>query len=104
MMSVARGTTPTYILTFDEQSLDLTAMRNVYVTFKKGAKVLTKTGNDIVVTERRVEVYLNQKETLSFFAGDVEVQVNWTMEGGRRACSEVVNIVLSKQLLDKVVE
>jgi hypothetical protein len=46
MMSVARGITPTYILTFNEQSLDLTAMRNVYVTFKKGAKVLTKTGND----------------------------------------------------------
>lgn len=103
-MSVARGTTPTYILTFNEQSLDLTAMKNVYVTFKKGARALTKTGNDIVVTERRIEVYLTQRETLSFSAGDVEVQANWTMEGGRRACSEVVNIMLSKQLLDKVVE
>lgn len=103
-MSVARGTTPTYILSFDEQSLDLTEANNVYVTFKKGAKVLTKTGDDIIVSARTIEVYLNQRETLSFSTGDVKVQVNWTMEGGHRACSEVVNIMLSEQLLDKVVQ
>ena len=103
-MSVARGTTPTYILTFEEESLDLTAANNVYVTFRRGAKVLTKTGNDIDVSEKQIEVYLNQKETLSFSTGDVEVQVNWTLGGGRRAASEVVAIPLSKQLLEKVVE
>ena len=103
-MSVARGTTPTYILTFSEPSLNLTEANNVYVTFRKGAKILTKTGQDIEVTAKQVEIYLNQKETLSFSTGDVEVQVNWTTVGGRRACSEVVNIVLSKQLLEKVIE
>ena len=103
-MSVARGTTPTYILTFEEESLDLTTANNVYVTFRKGAKVLTKTGDDIEVSEKQIEIYLNQKETLSFSTGEVKVQVNWTMAGGRRASSEVVNIVLSEQLLEKVVE
>lgn len=103
-MSVARGTTPTYVLTFTEQSLDLTQAHSVYVTFKKGAKVLTKTGNDIVVSAKQVEVYLNQKETLSLSQGDVKVQVNWTLSGGMRACSEVVNTVLSEQLLEKVIE
>lgn len=103
-MSVARGTTPTYVLAFTEQSLDLTSAHNVYVTFKKGAKVLTKTGDDIAVSEKQIEVYLNQKETLSFSTGDVKVQVNWTLAQGRRACSEVVNIMLSEQLLEKVIE
>ena len=103
-MSVARGTTPTYILTFEEETLDLTTANNVYVTFRKGAKILTKTGNDIEVSARQVEVYLNQKETLSFSTGEVDVQVNWTLAGGRRAASEVVTVNLSKQLLEKVIE
>lgn len=103
-MSVARGTTPTYILTFAEESLDLTVANNVYVTFKKGAKVLTKTGQDIEVSAKQIEVYLNQKETLSFSMGEVKVQVNWTSAGGKRACSDVVTINLSEQLLEKVIE
>ena len=102
-MSVARGTTPTYILTFGEQSLDLTVAHSVYVTFRKGAKILTKTGDDITVSARRIEVYLNQKETLAFTQGDVKVQVNWTMENGRRGASEVKTIELSEQLLEKVI-
>lgn len=103
-MSVARGTTPTYILTFDEPSLDLTTVHNVYVTFRKGTKVLTKTGQDIEVAPQQVEVYLNQKETLSFSTGEVKVQVNWTLGGGRRAASVVATVDLSEQLLEKVVE
>lgn len=103
-MSVARGTTPTYILTFTEESLDLTEANNVYVTFRKGAKVLTKTGNDIDVYPKRVEIYLNQKETLAFSQGEVKVQVNWTLAQGRRAASAVKTIDLSEQLLEKVIE
>lgn len=103
-MSVARGTTPTYILTFEEETLDLTTANNVYVTFRKGAKILTKTGSDIDVAPKQVEVYLSQKETLSFSGDSVDVQVNWTFAGGRRAASEVVTIPLSRQLLEKVVE
>lgn len=102
-MSVARGTTPTYILTFTEPSLDLTAANNVYVTFRKGVKILTKTGEDIDVAEKQIDVYLNQKETLSFTQGDVKVQVNWTLANGRRAASEVKTIELSEQLLEKVI-
>lgn len=103
-MSVARGTTPTYILTFTEQSLDLTEANHVYVTFRKGAKILTKTGTDIEVYPKRVEIYLNQKETLAFSQGEVKVQVNWTLAQGRRAASVVKTIDLSEQLLEKVIE
>mgnify|MGYP006872985751 CR=1 FL=1 len=103
-MSVARGTTPAYVLTFDDGTLDLTTANNVYVTFKKGTKILTKTGEDITVAAKQIEVYLSQKETLSFSMGDVKVQVNWTTAGGMRACSEVVSIALSEQLLEKVIE
>ena len=103
-MSVARGTTPTYVLTFNDDTLDLTAANNVYVTFKKNSKTLTKTGEDITVAEKQIEVYLTQQETLSFSTGGVKVQANWTTVGGRRASSEVVTVGLSEQLLEKVIE
>lgn len=103
-MSVARGTTPTYRLKFSEESLDLTEANNVYVTFRKGPKILTKTGSDIEVAPKQIDIYLNQKETLMFSMGEVKVQVNWTLGGGRRAASVVKNIDLSEQLLEKVIE
>lgn len=103
-MSVARGTTPTYRLKFTEESLDLTEANNVYVTFRKGTRILTKTGNDIDVAPKQIDIYLNQKETLSFSTGEVKVQVNWTAGGGKRAASKVRTIDLSEQLLEKVIE
>lgn len=103
-MSVARATTPTFICTFEEDGLDLTTANNVYVTFEQKSKSLTKSGNDIEIEPKQITVYLNQIETLRFNEGAVEVQANWTMANGRRACSEVVSVDLSKQLLRRVVE
>lgn len=39
-MSIPRGTTPTFALTFEDEELDLTQAENVYVTFS----YITKTG------------------------------------------------------------
>lgn len=103
-MGTARGTTPTFRHTFTEETLDLTTANNVYVTYKQGAKSLTKTGDDIEVEPKAVTVYLTQKETLTFKEGTLESQVNWTGANGRRAASKVKGIELEKQLLDKVVE
>lgn len=102
-MSIARGTTPTFTLTFSDEELDLTEASNVYVTFKKNSKSLTKTGEDITVSAKQIEVYLDQKETLMFQTGEVKVQANWVMADGQRACSTVTNVLLSEQLLDRVI-
>lgn len=103
-MSVARGTTPTFNLTFSEEELDLTAANNVYVTFKQSERKITKSGADLVVAEKQIDVYLDQKDTLGFRVGGVEVQANWTMANGRRASSDVCVVEFSKQLLERVIE
>lgn len=104
-MSVARGTTPTFTLSFDEEGLDLTTARNVYATFEQyGSVRITKTGEDLVIGEKTVEVYMTQAETLRFMVGPVDVQVNWTAAGGKRAASDIKTIELTKQLLDEVIE
>lgn len=103
-MSVPRGTTPTYTCTFSDESVNLTTATNVYVTFEQGKNSITKSGEDIVVSAKQVEVYLSQRDTLLFEDGTVEIQVNWTTAGGHRASSDVKEVELSKQLLRRVIE
>lgn len=99
-----RGTTPTFSLIINDQTLDLTQCLNVYVTFKQRDKALVKTGDDITVTAQQVDVYLSQEETLSFVAGSLQVQLNWTYIEGRRACTQIKTIDIGENLLPKVIE
>lgn len=101
-MSVARATTPTIALDFTDRNLDLTEASNVYVTLAQMPRKLTKTGADLEISAKRIEVYLTQEETLKFFEGEVRIQANWTYSGGRRGASKVRIINLSEQLLPEV--
>ena len=103
-MAIPVGVTPTFTLTFSDQTLDLTAAANVYVSFKNGKFEITKTQDDLTVEARSVSVYLSQKETLSLSTGTVAIQANWTYADGSRAASSVVNYSFSENLLNRVVE
>jgi len=103
-MSVPQYTTPTFTLTFTEQSLDLTQAQNVYVTFRSGMNVITKSGGDLTVEQKRISVYLSQNETAKFHVGDLEIQANWTTGNGGRVASEKVHYEITDQLLKRVVE
>ena len=101
-MSIPRGTTPTFQLTFPE-TVDLTTAANVYVTFTCGSNVVTKTGDDLDVEAHSVSVYLTQAETFLFDVGKIKIQANWTDDYGGRVASEVVTYLVSEQLLNRVV-
>lgn len=103
-MSIPRGTTPTYTCKFSDESVDLTIATNVYVTFEQGKNNITKSGEDIVVSEKQVEIYMTQKDTLLFDDGSVKVQVNWTTAEGHRRSSDIKEVELSEQLLRRVVK
>ena len=103
-MAFPRGTTPTITFEVDDQDLDLTRAKNVYVTFQNGTNKITKTGEDLTVGEKTVSVTLAQRETLAFSNGKIKVQINWTYDDGTRWSSECVTYAVSEQLLDKVVE
>lgn len=100
-----RGTTPTFKLLLNDEEVDLTAAANIYATFKQGTVLITKTGEDLTVTEHEVDVYLNQEESLKFKEGDkLEVQLNWTYNDGKRACSNIIKIDVGRNLLGSVAE
>ena len=104
MANIARGTTPTFTLTFSDETVDLTTANNVYVTFLSGNTKITKTGTDLTITALSIGVHLSQEETLSSREGIVNIQANWTTADGNRVASEIASYTLTRQLLDEVIE
>lgn len=102
-MSIPRGVTPTFTLTFESDDLDLTQADHVYVTFCNKV-TLTKSDGDLDIAAKQISVYLSQEETLSFSEGATAIQVNWTYGDGSRAASEIVRYNFNAQLLNRVVE
>lgn len=99
MLETMQGLTPTVTITVPDDT-DLTEAGNVYVSFKQGNKV-RKLTSGFEVYEHRVEVFLSQEDTLSFKAGTVEVQLNWTYASGQRGATKPkVMSVMPNHLLE----
>lgn len=104
---MVRGTTPTFSLTVPE-TVDLTAAANIYVTFATmdNQNIVTKTGDDLEVTEHQVDVFLSQEETLLFAVGKIKLQINWTYNDAgtvKRACTDLAVISVKPNLLGEVI-
>lgn len=99
-----RGTTPTFSLTIASDEIDLTFASNVYATFKQDKVCLTKTGEDIEVLAKRVDVYLTQAETLQFHAGTLSIQLNWTYTDGSRMCTYIASVNVGENLVGCVLQ
>ena len=102
-MGVPAWTTPTFTLSFQEPALDLTTAANVYVTFNAGFVTITKTGEELTVSEKQIIVTLTQQECGMFGEATVDIQANWTDASGQRCASDVSHADITKQLLKKVV-
>lgn len=99
-----RGTTPTFKLQINDETVDLTQAENVYASFKQQNTLLTKTGDDITVTANEVDVYFTQAESLKFLRGEIQVQLNWTYAAGERACSNIIKVAIGENLVPEVLE
>lgn len=103
-MAYVIGTTPTFVLQFSIDEIDLTEAKNIYVTIRQGHKELTYTGDDLTLEGNAISVYLNQEESLKLKPGVLEIQANWTYENGDRACSDIVQLVADRNLLMRYLE
>lgn len=101
-MGVPRFTTPTFLLTLDDDEVDLRLADNVFVTFTSGMNEITKSGESLEVGEKTVSVFLEQEDTGKFQADHVFIQINW-MIGNNRCSSEIVCHPISDQLLRRVI-
>ena len=97
-----RGTTPAFQLKIADNTVDLTEANNVYATFTQQNISITKTGADIDVSARQVDVYLSQEESLKFEVGTIEIQLNWTYADGSRAATKIVKVYITENLIGEV--
>lgn len=105
-MSFARGTTPTLSIKFSAEkypSLNLTEATNVIVTISSGTKRLSKKKDDLEVSEKQIDVFLSQQETLNF-GSDAKIQANWLTTNGKRAATKIIDMQIGAQLYEKVIE
>lgn len=91
MVTVVRGTTPTFKYTF--KKVDTEELTVAYITFKTcGRVILEKDMSTATVEEGAISWTLSQEETLSFPCCDdgFVVQLNWrTLDGTRGVSKEV---------------
>lgn len=105
-----QGTTPILTFTIKNQNVNFQEAQNIYVSIVQDHFEIIKTGEDLEVGERRIEVRLTQQESFRLCEGkNAEVQINWTyydIDGItlRRAATRVRSIRINKQLLKRVIE
>lgn len=100
---MTQATTPTFILTLPN-TVDLSKVANIYFSLRQNGVQIEKDGEDLTVDGQTVSVYLSQAETLQLISGTAQIQLNWTYANGARACSNIVSVKVSENLLKEVVE
>lgn len=100
---MVQATTPTFVLTLPD-TVDLTEPSHFYFTLMQGNVRIEKADTDLVIDGQTISVYLNQAETLTLTPGMVKLQLNWTYANGSRACSNIVSVNVTENLLKEVVE
>ncbi len=98
-----QGTTPTLILTFDEE-IDFSDAKSVVVTFATdfGKKITEKSDDEISINANVISMSFNQEETLAFLPGPILVQVNVLYSDDSRIASNIGVINWQKNLKNEV--
>jgi hypothetical protein len=100
---MVQATTPTFILTLPD-TVDLSQAANIYFSLRQKNVNIEKSNDDLTVDGQTVSVYLSQEETLQLVSGAAQIQLNWTYANGSRACSNIVSVQVTENLLKEVVE
>lgn len=102
-----QGTTPA--LTFQIAGFDATGM-TPFVSFKRGADVLTKTGDEIIIAFDNVKnasvivVQMTQEETLSMRQGTAVVQMRFIDENNNAYATTKADLAVQDVIYKEIIE
>ena len=97
---MVQATTPTISMNLPN-TVDLTQAQTIVFTMTQGSTVIKKVITD--ASEQQVSVYLTQDDTLGLSNGIAQIQLNWTYSDNSRACTNIVNINVTPNLLKAVI-
>lgn len=100
---MVQATTPTFILTFPD-SVDPSQFSKIVLTIEQNDVKIQKTESDLVIEGQTISVLLTQKETLSFKVGKAELQLNWLYGDNVRGCSDIMEITITRNLLQEIMK
>lgn len=97
-----RGTTPLHVFSVNR---DLRGAK-VYLTYRQGDDaIITKTNEDLDISETAVVVELTQSDTLLFKdSRPTEVQIRYVTDEGVAEASDIIKINVERILKDGVIE
>lgn len=97
-----RGTTPKHTFTLPFSTESVASIRILYRQNKQ--LILTKTGEDVVLTGNTAEVTLTQEDTLAFTSGHkVEIQVRVLTLDDTALASDIYTVSVGCCLEDEVI-
>lgn len=100
---MVQATTPTFVFTLPN-SVDTGDMAHVYYSLVQNKVDIEKSDTEITIDGQKVSVTLTQADTVRLIPGTAKMQLNWTYSDGTRACSQIVAINITENLLREVVE
>lgn len=102
-LSMGRGTTPTYVVTF--KGIDIDDLSDIYFTFEqsKSNQELTKHFPEVESGQGYASVKLSQAETLAFAKGNGKVQIRFIGNDGNAFKTSIVTMEVSDVLYEEVI-
>jgi hypothetical protein len=91
----------------EDQTIDLTAAKNVYISLVSDTASIQKKSGDsgVTVEEHRILVYLTQEESSRFADKEkIEMQLNWTYDDRSRVATVIMSKKADRNLLEEVVD
>ena len=107
---MVKYTTP--VLPLDVPGWDLTQQQDVYVSIEQNKIEIEKRGADLIISVETVSqvptshilVTLTQEETARFNEKfNAEIQVNWIDSSNMRKATDIVQVPVTRNLLNKVI-
>lgn len=96
-----RGTTPTIIIT--AAKCDLANLESIYITIKQGSTEITKTTDQIEIKDGKMQVYLDQKDTLLLKGGSAYIQMRAVTKSGVTIASKIKSLPVGDILKEGVI-
>lgn len=101
-----RGTTPTITINIKNEDIQLSSMKEIWVTLKslRCEKTYSKVKNELAVIEdenhKQIQIVMSQEDTLKFVNGSVKLQVRFLDVADRAYTTNIVETSMNGILKD----